>query len=484
MSSVEDLPPDILLVLMGYLDAQDLLRLLSTCRRIHALADERSIWLAAIAHLELVQHQPVTSFQDDLTVLSTQDLQFLVRRAAGILCNLDSPHPQLAEIAAFNLEDFSEAVFIPGTGLLLMSGFQQLAVWDVFARRCVATVDVEKGEPQGAQLTVFVAPCVWVGARALFSGGLTRRAAQGELLVDKLAAIYVDVEDRENIQVDILYSSPVQRIRRSHWPEHFISAALMGFSTEDGEIVWWDFAADEVHRQRYMFPMNQMGRGATSGLFYDSLTKRLHGFAPYDFENEAGLHSAQLGSIRGHHAPLESQAIPVRFPTAESLAQLTAIARLYLSSSIPPSMVGSYAKFGVFAVTYGTFRRIGQPEPDDRRFLHFFRGPSSGLPMVGQAIESLPYQFPPFLTPVFGVGSTGSVFIRGFVQPKAPPGTRPLVGVLRLRRGAQQPALTCFHGENLTASGPIAHDEIVGLASIWDHRTRVIRVFSYAGNKH
>ncbi|KAJ7064573.1 hypothetical protein C8F01DRAFT_1366879 [Mycena amicta] len=480
-------------------------RILSTCRVFRDLESQPTLWLAAIDRLETVRLHPVTYFLPDgnVAALPLRKLQALVKRAARILRNLNSPRPVLSPIGTFTLGAFAATKFIPGTGLLLTSVGGVVSCWDVVAQRCVAWVEM-------SDLSVLPAPCVSVGTTVLFSGGFSR---QDDLVIRNLAAIYIDVEDIEHVHIDVVVSPLIGKAPRTFWPEHFLTTQLMGYST-DSEIVVWDFATNSLRPQPYVFPRDGGGQGSTCGIIHHPPSKLLYGFAPgyHQIQDDAAIHSApiqqqprvQVSAIPPH--PPSTQPLPIRFPTAQSQAELWAKSTFSGSGSVLPILLNTYDKYGVFAVTYRSFYHGTLSARYKEHYLHFFttRRFQDTAPGLGlEWGESVPYQFPRFVKQKFGVGFSGRyIFVDWSPQDVVPPaqsqaeyhrtvGLVCLCGDSGSDSSSAYTQLRRFHdpdGRPAPTTGPtwslrssIAVDDILGLVAIRDAKG-VVSVYSYSGD--
>ncbi|KAF7317350.1 hypothetical protein HMN09_00471000 [Mycena chlorophos] len=468
--SIVELPTDILLLLASWMNVEDLLNFLATCRALQELKTLPTLWLAAIRQTELIRHHPITSFQGDLTSLRLAQLEALAHRAARILRNLDSATPRLSFLGSFATWVLAPTMFIPGTRLLLVqvSGSGELACWDVVTQRCVA----RKAVPR---LELFSVPCVWMGSSAIF-GGCARNPEDHDEIA-KLATIHIDVKRNLKPVITVVWSADVGHRIRVRYPEQFLTSEVLGYANED-EIIWWDLESDIIQRRSNAFPVDSTHRVPTSGLVYHADSKRLYAFslAAKDGKANGALHSIALRpSLAGPNAALDqpiTHAIPIRFPQDPPPdARLSGFVSMLTSPA-------SHAKYAIPVVTHRAF--VTPDETNEaENFLHFFAAPGLG----SGDVHSVPYAIPPVYSDVrCEIGVSG----RYVALNCAPTHTgtsvaaaAPLIGLVRLRAG--EPDLRPLHAKQPPPPGQVALDDILGLLTVRDGHG-VVHAYSYSGD--
>ncbi|KAJ7023588.1 hypothetical protein C8F04DRAFT_1193341 [Mycena alexandri] len=145
MSSILELPEDILLELAKDLDVADLISLLSTCRVIRKIELQKTLWLDALVRIQEVERQPhPLSNTQNLGTFSPQQLQHTAQQVNRLVKNWSSDNPRPTRIGQLSVEPNHGFFCLPGTPLIVTHADAggTMSCWDILEGKHVAHLEL------------------------------------------------------------------------------------------------------------------------------------------------------------------------------------------------------------------------------------------------------------------------------------------------------------------------------------------------------
>ncbi|KAJ7700982.1 hypothetical protein B0H16DRAFT_1483711 [Mycena metata] len=145
MSSILEVPEDILLELAKDLDVADLISLLSTCRVIRKIELHKSLWLDSLVRIREVERQPhPLSNTQNLTTLSLERLQHTVQQVNRLMKNWRSDNPRPTRIAQLSVEPNQGFFCLTGTPFIVTHADAggSMSCWDILDGKRVAHLEI------------------------------------------------------------------------------------------------------------------------------------------------------------------------------------------------------------------------------------------------------------------------------------------------------------------------------------------------------
>ncbi|KDQ51569.1 hypothetical protein JAAARDRAFT_73549 [Jaapia argillacea MUCL 33604] len=134
-SCLLELPCDVVLAILKFIEFDDILSLLATCTALRSLSDSRVLWLDVLQQMKTDESQPLPCFEhQDLSLLELQSLQKIAMHKRRLERNWHTESPRVrGSIQAYSFDQHLEVLWvIPGSTLVLLHHFTQsmLVLWD------------------------------------------------------------------------------------------------------------------------------------------------------------------------------------------------------------------------------------------------------------------------------------------------------------------------------------------------------------------
>ncbi|KAJ7157693.1 hypothetical protein C8R43DRAFT_997320 [Mycena crocata] len=237
MSSMAELPQDVLLELAQQLDVVDLMSLLATCRSIRGLQAQKTLWLNVLTRIQKRQNQPIPFHKEaDRESLSLEELQTAVQRVHRLMQNFQSPQPRPTSIRTLAIEPAEAIRLIPGENLMVVYGEGRLSCWDISTSCRVAQLEIPNLHFNISK------PCVDVQGKALIGSAIV---VEGTSRIDQLVAICIDYSDRAHVSFSYTVSPKMTALR---FPAVcYISSTIMGLCSQGPPmVVCWSMQSNSV----------------------------------------------------------------------------------------------------------------------------------------------------------------------------------------------------------------------------------------------
>ncbi|KAJ7181422.1 hypothetical protein C8R43DRAFT_270839 [Mycena crocata] len=246
--SLAEIPLDAILELTFFLDLQDSIRLLLTCRAFESLFSLKDFWLKTLDRIHIVYRQPLPCPPEvDLAALLTDDLRKIAIHAYSLKKNWSVERPVPVSVHTFPLHsEYQQLCVIPGTDLIVTNSHKRFACWNTRSGERLAMIEHEDAH---AGYSIGRAPPFQLPGHYLI--GLSSKSREDLALL----VIRIDYKNPHDIILTKTYLKifDTEELQPISFPDVALDDKMIGmvftsYIDEATMLVYCDFETDVVHR--------------------------------------------------------------------------------------------------------------------------------------------------------------------------------------------------------------------------------------------